>query len=68
MDVLRYIVKKSDRYIEIARTLLISNFYLKLRALSSYETGQYRYHDTIRCRGQNYTIVQALKRLGLTKL
>ncbi|ERF68658.1 hypothetical protein EPUS_05719 [Endocarpon pusillum Z07020] len=68
MDALRRIVKKSDRCIEIARALLISNFYLELRAMPSYEAGQYRCHGTIRCRGRSYTTVQALKRLGLTRL
>jgi hypothetical protein len=68
MDSLRRIVKKSDECIKIARALLISNFYLELRDLPSYEAGQYRCHGTIRCRGQSHTVVQALKRLGLTKL
>ena len=68
MDSLRRMIKKSDECIEIARALLISNFYLELRSLPSYEAGQYRCHGIIRCRGQSHAVLQGLRRLGLSKL
>lgn len=68
MSSLRRIVKKSPECVEVARALLISNFYLELKSVPSYEAGQYRCHGTIRCRGQSHIVVQALQRLGLIKL